>query len=217
MKTVLSYSGGLDSTVLLYKLLREGDEVHCLHFDYGSKHHAKEYESAMAICRSLNVPLTKVSLPFINELFTSNLLTSGGAIPEGHYSDPSMRQTVVPGRNTIFLSILIGYAESIKAQRVALANHAGDHATYPDCRPEWVASMSLVAYHGTYDHVRLYAPFTHLDKGDLCAEGAVLGVPFEKTWTCYNSKEKHCGVCGSCVARKEAFLKARVMDPTPWL
>ena len=216
-KTVLSYSGGLDSTVLLYKLIAEGDEVHCLNFHYGSKHNEVERRQAKKICALNSIPFIDVELPFIDKLFNSDLLKSGNDLPLGHYTEASMKQTVVPGRNTIMLSIAIGYAESIKAQRIAIANHADDHGTYPDTRPEWVASMSLVAYHGTFDHVKLYAPFTHLRKSEICSLGNELEVPFGETWTCYAGGEVHCGKCGACSGRKEAFAIAGIADPTTYL
>lgn len=215
-KTVLSYSGGLDSSVLLYKLLSEGDEVHCLNFQYGSKHNETERQKAKAICAQNSVPFIDIELPFVNKLFNSDLLKSGNDLPLGHYSEASMKQTVVPGRNTIMLSIAIGYAESIKAQRIAIANHADDHGTYPDTRPEWVVSMSLVAYHGTFERIKLYAPFTHFLKSDICVLGEKLNVPFKETWTCYAGGTVHCGECGACTSRKEAFENANIPDPTEY-
>ena len=216
-KTVLSYSGGLDSTVLLYKLLADGDEVHCLNFHYGSKHNEVERQKAQQICAQNSVPFIDIELPFVNKLFNSSLLQSGTELPLGHYSEASMKQTVVPGRNTIMLSIAIGYAESIKAQRIAIANHADDHGTYPDTRPEWVSSMSLVAYHGTFERIKLYAPFTHFRKSDICTLGQELNVPFKDTWTCYAGGSTHCGECGACTSRKEAFANANIPDPTIYL
>lgn len=213
-KTVLSYSGGLDSTVLLYKLIAEGDEVHCLNFHYGSKHNDTERIQAKKICAQNSVPFIDIELPFIDKLFNSDLLQSGKNLPLGHYSEASMKQTVVPGRNTIMLSIAIGYAESCNAKRVAIANHADDHGTYPDTRPEWVASMGLVAYHGTFEHIKLYAPFTHLRKYELCQLGQELNVPLKDTWTCYAGGSIHCGECGACTSRKEAFSNADIPDPT---
>ena len=148
-KTVLSYSGGLDSTVLLYHLLDQGDQVYCLNFTYGSRHNETEQACARKICGILNVPFIDIELPFIHKLYQSSLLKGGSDQPVGEYDQENMRQTVVPGRNTIMMSIAIGFAESHKAQRIAIANHADDHGTYPDTRPEWVASMSLAASHGT--------------------------------------------------------------------
>ena len=203
--------------MLLYHLRALGDAVECLIFDYGSKHAQAEQKAAQAICKLNDIPCKIIALPFVDQLFSSNLLRSGGDIPLGHYEDSSMQQTIVPGRNTIMLSIAIGYAESCKAQRVAIANHAGDHAIYPDCRPEWISSMSLVAYHGTYQRIGLFAPFTHFSKGDICSLGAKLEVPFDKTWTCYQGQELHCGRCGSCTERREAFAVAKLLDPTKYL
>jgi 7-cyano-7-deazaguanine synthase len=216
-KTVLIYSGGLDSTCLLSELLKEGDEVHLLNFNYGSKHNDVEREAAKKVAAHYGLHLHEIELPFINKLFKSDLLQSGGEIPEGHYAAPNMKQTVVPGRNTIMLSIAIGYADSIDADRVALGNHSGDHAIYPDCRPEWAHAMSLAAFHGTFNNIQLYAPFTSIDKGDVCKVGHDNGAPLHLTWTCYKGNEgAHCGRCGSCVERKEAFEKHGVKDPTKY-
>ncbi|MFK7871902.1 MAG: 7-cyano-7-deazaguanine synthase QueC [Oligoflexales bacterium] len=217
MKTVLSFSGGLDSTVLLYHLLDQGDEVVCLNFCYGSKHNETERKSANEICRQANIPCHNIDLPFLGKLFSSDLLIGGGPIPLGHYEDESMRQTVVPYRNGILLSIAVGYAESIDADRVALANHAGDHAIYPDCRPEWVQAMNLASWHGTYNHISIHTPFTHKHKGEICELGIQLGAPLQLTWTCYQGGEIPCGECGSCNERKEAFEYTGTTDPIlPW-
>ena len=214
-KTVLIYSGGLDSTCLLSQLLKEGDEVHLMNFNYGSKHNLVEREAARSVAKHYGLKIHEIELPFINQLFTSDLLNSGGEIPEGHYAAPNMEQTVVPGRNTIMLSIAIGYADSIKADRVATGIHAGDHAIYPDCRPEWAHAISLVAYHGTINRIQLYAPFTNVDKGDVCKAGHDNGAPLHLSWTCYKgNKGAHCGRCGACVERKEAFEKHGIEDPT---
>jgi len=213
-KTVLSYSGGLDSTVLLYHLLDQGDQVFCLNFTYGARHNEEERACARAQCEKLNVPFVDIDLPFISKLYKSSLLKGGSDLPTGDYDAENMRQTVVPGRNTILMSIAIGFAESHEAQRIAIANHADDHGTYPDTRPEWVSAMALTAWHGTYQRVGLYAPFTHMSKAEICQTGHRLGVPFAETWTCYAGGAHHCGDCSSCHSRKEAFQAAGLSDPT---
>ena len=213
-KTVLSFSGGLDSGVLLYHLLDQGDEVYCLNFTYGSRHNQREQACAREICDKLGVPFIDIELPFIHKLYQSALLQGGEELPKGAYSEENLKQTVVPGRNTILMSIAIGFAESHKADRIAIANHADDHGTYPDTRPEWISSMSLVAWHGTYQRVRLYAPFTEWKKADICRRGRELGVPFEKTWTCYDGGEIQCGECSACRSRQQAFQVAGISDPT---
>jgi 7-cyano-7-deazaguanine synthase len=216
-KTVIAFSGGMDSATLLYQLLHAGDEVFCVNFDYGSKHGAQERKYAAEFCRTLGVSYREIALPFINQLFRSNLLQSGGEIPKAGYDKATMAQTVVPGRNSIFMSILAGYAESIGASRIAIANHAGDHYLYPDCRPEWVAAMSLTIFHSSDHKVRLFAPFAHMDKSSICQLGESLNVPYENTWSCYVGGEQHCGSCGTCRERKQAFIAAGVEDPTSYL
>lgn len=214
-KTVLSFSGGLDSTVLLYHLLDQGDQVWCLNFSYGSRHNEKEQAAARELCSSLGISLTVIDLAFIGQCFDSSLLQkSQDELPSGHYDEEKLRQTVIPGRNTIMISIATGFAESHKADRVAIANHADDHATYPDTRPEWVAAMSLAAWHGTFQRIQLHAPFTHLKKKDICQLGHRLSVPFEKTWTCYEGGEFHCGHCCACHVRQSSFRSASITDPT---
>lgn len=212
-KAVVILSGGLDSTTLLYWANKQY-EVSALTFDYGSKHNERERVAAKKIAQRLNVPHTIIDLPFVDELFKSDLLRSGGAIPEGHYEDASMRKTVVPFRNGIMLSIAIGYAESIEASTVLYGAHGGDHAIYPDCRPEFLKSISEAGRVGTYLGVEIKDPFMNLKKKDIVALGKDLHVPFEITYSCYNGGEKHCGKCGTCVERKEAFQLSGVVDPT---
>lgn len=212
-KVVVILSGGLDSTTLLYWAKREY-EVSALTFDYGSKHNERERIAAKKIAYRLNVPHTIIDLPFVDELFKSDLLRSGGAIPEGHYEDASMRKTVVPFRNGIMLSIAVGYAESIEATIVLYGAHGGDHAIYPDCRPEFLKSMAEAGRVGTYIGVDIKDPFMNLKKKDIVALGKDLHVPFEITYSCYKGGEKHCGTCGTCVERKEAFQLAGIVDPT---
>ncbi|MBI3578926.1 MAG: 7-cyano-7-deazaguanine synthase QueC [Ignavibacteriales bacterium] len=212
-KAVVILSGGLDSTTLLYWAKREYN-VSALTFDYGSKHNERERVASKKIAQRLNVPHTIIDLPFVDELFKSDLLRSGGAIPQGHYEDDSMRKTVVPFRNGIMLAIAVGYAESIEANIVLYGAHGGDHAIYPDCRPEFLKSMSEAGRAGTYRGVEIKDPFMNLKKKDIVALGMDLHVPFELTYSCYNGGEKHCGTCGTCVERREAFQLAGVVDPT---
>lgn len=216
MKTVLCLSGGADSATLLYKLHREGAEVHPLCFDYGSKAAEAEKRVTTELCEQLGLTPRRVDLSFIAESFRSDLLKSGDALPLGHYNDESMARTVVPGRNSIFCSIAMGYAESIGADHIALANQAGDHFTYPDTRPEWFLAMGLLTWLGSGHKVRLHAPFTDLDKSEIITLGAKLKVPYQHTWSCYQSGEHHCGECGSCIARREGFATAGIPDPTSY-
>ncbi len=213
MKAVLTYSGGLDSTVLLYKLRIGGVEVRCLGVDYGQRHR-RELEAAESICRSIGVPYRLADLRSIRSLLAGSSQTDDVAVPEGHYEEETMKLTVVPNRNMILLSLAIGWAVSLRFDAVAYAAHAGDHAIYPDCRPEFVEAVRRVAELCDWHRVRLEAPFVGMTKTDIVRLGAGLGVPFERTWSCYKGGERHCGRCGTCVERREAFHVAAVPDPT---
>jgi len=215
MKTVLVYSGGMDSTTLLYKLLDEGDEVMCLSFDYGQRH-KKEIAAARRICEELRVKnharVTHkiVDVKATKELMSGSALTDKIAVPEGHYKAKTMKSTVVPNRNMIFLSLAIAQAVSWGARRVAIAVHAGDHAIYPDCRPAFIRAMNAVSKIANYEPVQIYAPFLNMTKGEIARAGAALAVPFEKTWTCYKGLAKPCGKCGACVERAEALASLKL-------
>jgi 7-cyano-7-deazaguanine synthase len=214
-RVIVTLSGGLDSSTLLYWAANDYD-VYAVTFDYGSKHSEHEIAAAKEIARLMNIPHTIIELPFINKLFKSDLLKSGGDIPEGHYEDSSMRSTVVPFRNGIILSIAIGYAESLDAGIVFYAAHAGDHAVYPDCRPEFLESMAAAGRFGTYRGVEVKDPFIGMKKNEIVTLGNELGVPFELTYSCYKGGDVHCGKCGTCVERKEAFQLAGITDPTEY-
>lgn len=204
MKTILIYSGGMDSTTLLYKLLSERDEVFCLSFDYGQRH-KKELKAAQKICRRLQVPHEIVDITSLKNLMKGSALTSNIAVPEGHYKDKTMRLTVVPNRNMIFLSLAITAAVSMKFQRVALAVHAGDHAIYPDCRPEFIKKMRAVSKVANYEVVEIHAPFLYMTKRAIAKLGKKLCVPHKDTWTCYKGLKNPCFKCGACVEREEAL------------
>lgn len=221
MKTVLIYSGGLDSTVLLYELLAAGDVVSPLLFDYGQRHRVElnaALNSLDEADRRYGALLDEVqvcTLP-LRTLFagSDSSQLSSTPVPEGHYADESMKQTVVPNRNMIMLSIAAGYALSIGATRVAYAAHAGDHAIYPDCRPKFVDAMSRAFSLMDWRGMDLHAPYLGQSKTDIVARGVALEVPFGLTWSCYKGGEVHCGLCGTCHERIEAFSLAGVVDPT---
>lgn len=215
MKYVLSLSGGLDSSTLLVYLKHLNADVYAVNFYYGSKHGLQEGLAAERIAERYATPLLKLN---VTELFTaqatcSALMQDGCRIPEGHYNDASMQQTVVPGRNTIFTSILAGIAESLHYDRVSLAVHAGDHHIYPDCRPSWLAAMNKTIQLSTEQRVALTAPFLHMHKREIVAIGLRHNVPYELTYTCYNGQRTHCGKCGSCRERREAFELNNANDP----
>ncbi len=213
MRSILLYSGGLDSTTLLFDLRAAGHEVRCLAVNYGQRH-GRELQAARAIAERLHVPFRVADLASIQPLLAGSALTGDVDVPHGHYTDESMKLTVVPNRNMIMLSIAIGWAVSLKFDAVAYAAHAGDHAIYPDCRPEFVAAMEQAASLADWHRVRIERPFMHLTKADIVSRGAELGVPFELTWSCYEGGQVHCGRCGTCVERREAFAAAGVADPT---
>lgn len=214
MKVVVLVSGGMDSVTALYHAAQDHEIVAALSFDYGSKHNHRELPFAAWHCKGLEVRHQVVNLPIINELFQSDLLRSGGDIPEGHYEADSMKQTVVPFRNGILLSIAAGYAESVEAGGLVIAAHSGDHAIYPDCREEFMRPMAEAIEAGTYADLKIIRPFIDQRKEEIAAIGADLGIDFSQTWSCYKGGEEHCGKCGTCVERKEAFEIAGVVDPT---
>lgn len=216
MKVVVLCSGGMDSVTALYWAAREHDVVRALSFDYGAKHNHREIPFAAENAARLGVRHETIALDFVNRLFASDLLQSGGEIPEGHYAAENMKQTVVPFRNAIMLSIACGLAESVGAEGLVIAAHGGDHAIYPDCREDFMRAMGDAMRLGTYAQVQLLRPFIALDKGRIATEGTRLGVDFARTWSCYKGGAVHCGKCGTCVERREAFALAGLPDPTTY-
>jgi 7-cyano-7-deazaguanine synthase len=214
MKAVVLLSGGMDSAVALHEARARHEVAGAVSFDYGSKHNHREIPCAAWQCRHLQIPHQVIALDFMPALFASALLKSGGAIPDGHYEEETMKQTVVPFRNGIMLAIAAGYAESIGAGGLVIAAHAGDHAIYPDCREAFMRAMAEAMRLGTYAGIELLRPFIAMTKAQIAARGRELGVDFSHTWSCYKGGEIHCGACGTCVERREAFLHAHVPDPT---
>jgi 7-cyano-7-deazaguanine synthase len=213
-KVVVLLSGGMDSVSALYEALCQHEVVACLSFDYGSKHNSRELPMAAYHARHLQIEHVIIPLPFMAQYFVSSLLKGGAEIPKGHYQEASMKQTVVPFRNGILLAIAAGFAESRNAEGLVIAAHSGDHAIYPDCRESFLAAMATALELGTYAGVTLLRPFVHMDKAAIARRGHQLGVDFSKTWSCYIGAELHCGECGTCVERREAFALAGVADPT---
>ncbi len=211
-KAVVIYSGGMDSFTLLNRVLRAGKDVHALSFDYGQKH-KKELDYAASVCRSLQVPHKVVDITSINQLIATSALTADIDMPEGHYADDNMKQTVVPNRNMILLSLAVGYAVSLEASEVYYGAHGGDHAIYPDCRPLFVEKMNQVCAIANYQAVSIEVPYLHADKGEILADGLAMGLDYSQTWTCYNGREKACGKCGACQERLEAFETHGQSDP----
>jgi 7-cyano-7-deazaguanine synthase len=217
VKVVVLLSGGMDSVTALYDARQRHQLAGAVSFHYGSKHNDREIFFAAHHAAKLGLPHSVISLAFVGELFKSDLLQSGGEIPKGHYEEQTMKKTVVPFRNGIMLSIAAGYAESVEAQGLVIAAHAGDHAIYPDCREDFMKSMGDAIRLGTYAEVELLRPFIALTKADIAARGAGLGVDYSQTWSCYVGGDVHCGECGTCVERREAFLLAGIPDPTQYL
>jgi 7-cyano-7-deazaguanine synthase len=214
-KAVVIYSGGMDSFTILQRAYKDGYDLYPLTFDYGQKH-SKEIDYARRVCNELKLPHRIIDITAINQLLQSSSLTSDKSIPEGHYEADNMKSTVVPNRNMILLSLAIGYAVDIGASKVFYGAHSGDHAIYPDCRPEFVRAMNAVANIANYEPVEIVTPYLQGDKISILRDGLAMGLDYGKTWTCYNGREKACGKCGSCVERLEAFALNNSVDPLPY-
>lgn len=210
--SIIILSGGLDSTTMLYEYKEQ--IALALSFDYGSNHNKKELSFASLHCKRLGIQHIIIPLEFIHQYFHSSLLEGADAVPEGEYDDENMRSTVVPFRNGIMLAIAAGMAENNGLKQILMANHSGDHAIYPDCRPEFVKAMDAAIEAGTYDGVRLFTPYTNLTKADIARHGKALGIDYSETWSCYKGSEVHCGKCGTCTERREALCEAGITDST---
>ncbi len=210
--SLIVLSGGLDSTTLLHEY-KERTAL-AVTFDYGSNHNGREIACARRQCAALGIEHIVIPLSFMGEYFKSSLLSGADAIPDGGYDTDNMKSTVVPFRNGIMLSVACGLAESRGLKHVLIANHGGDHAIYPDCRRPFVEAMDLAMREGTYINVSILAPYTDITKADIVARGSKLGVNYADTYSCYKGGERHCGTCGTCTERKEAFALSGVPDPT---
>jgi 7-cyano-7-deazaguanine synthase len=215
MKIVCLFSGGLDSTTLLYSLHKAGNTVIPLTIDYGQRHR-RELHFAMLTLEDLWIRSKIVVIDRGVFQGSQSALISDAMVPEGHYAAPNMVQTIVPNRNALLLATAYAVAESVGAEAVAIAAHAGDHPIYPDCRPDFFAAFEHMQALALGRVVSLLVPFVGLTKADIVHKGAAIHVPFEKTWSCYNGREFHCGKCGTCVERQEAFALAKVPDPTTY-
>ena len=202
-----------------FGLAPEGYQLHLLSFDYGQRH-KKELEFARLTATRLGARHDVFDLSVITPFLTGSSLTDDIAVPEGHYAAPNMAATVVPNRNAMMLAIAYAIAVAEKAQVVLAGFHTGDHPIYPDCRPEFVRAfdtMERLATEGYANQdLRLIAPFVEIGKHDIVDIGSRLHVPYAETWSCYKGGEKHCGKCGTCVERFEAFRLASVADPTDY-
>lgn len=214
---VVIFSGGLDSTTLLYyaqKKLTDKEELYALSIDYGQRHRV-ELEHAARIASAIDVPHQVVDLRSITKFLGGSSQTDPSVpVPHGHYAEESMKATVVPNRNMIMLSVAIGYAESLGGGSVLFGAHAGDHAIYPDCRPEFARVMDLAAGFAGWNGCAVEAPFINSTKTDIAREAFFLGVPVADTWSCYEGGKVHCGKCGTCTERIEAIRDSGNQDPT---
>jgi 7-cyano-7-deazaguanine synthase len=211
-KIVVIFSGGMDSFTVLNKTIEKGYEVFALSFNYGQRH-VKELECAKEICAKLNVAHKIVDISAINQIIGGSALTDDIAVPEGHYESENMKQTIVPNRNMILLSMAVGYAVSIEAEKVYYGAHSGDHAIYPDCRPEFVEKMNAVCQIANYEAVEIVTPYLYKSKIAILTDGLAMGLDYSDTWTCYNGREQACGKCGACQERLEAFELNGTVDP----
>ena len=201
--SVLVLSGGMDSTTILYEF-RDRIAL-AVTFDYGSNHAAREIDCARKNCEALGIEHLIIPLAFIHDYFRSSLLEGADAVPEGHYAADNMKSTVVPFRNGIMLAVAAGIAESRGLDNVFIANHAGDHTIYPDCRPEFIEAFSQAVKSGTFNGVNILSPYCNITKRDIALRGYSLGIDYSRTYSCYKGGAKHCGKCGTCVERKEAL------------
>lgn len=217
MKTAVICSGGLDSVTLAYQVASQHQLCGLISFDYGQRH-KKELQFAARAAEHLGIPHRVIDITAIGAQLSGSALTDDIAVPDGHYAEQSMKITVVPNRNAIMLTIAYGMAVAQNMNAVAAAFHGGDHFIYPDCRPGFVKSFAEMQNHALEDvaHIQLHTPFLNFSKADIVTVGATLNVPFIETWSCYKGGDIHCGRCGTCVERREAFHLAQVTDPTDY-
>jgi 7-cyano-7-deazaguanine synthase len=216
MKALVLFSGGLDSTVLATQIRRDAKETHLLSINYGQRH-AKELDHSQQVATHLGLPHEILKLPQLGAILCGSSLTDKSLVlPEGHYAEESMKSTVVPNRNMILLALAGGHALSMGFNTIAYAAHSGDHTIYPDCRPEFADAMDTALGLADWNSLTLHRPFVDMTKSDLVSLGDELNAPLQLTWSCYAGKEIHCGKCGTCVERKEAFALANIPDPTKY-
>jgi 7-cyano-7-deazaguanine synthase len=212
MKSVIIVSGGMDSITLLHDIHSQGEELHAISFDYNQRHQ-KEIRFAKLNCEKLNIPHKIISLSILNDIAPSSLTRIEPQIPEGQYDGENMKQTVVPNRNMVMLSLAASYAIGIGATKLYYGAHSGDHTIYPDCRPEFVEAISKTLFLCDWHPIELKVPYLHGNKTTILKRGLELGVDYSQTWTCYNGREMACGKCGSCDERLAAFRELGIKDP----
>lgn len=215
-KIIVVYSGGLDSFTLLNQAIDMGHDVSTISFDYGQKH-KKELDSVRSFCLQESIDHKIIDISSVKELFLGSSLTDDSDIPKGHYEDESMQSTVVPNRNMILISLALGFAVTKKATEVWFGAHSGDHAIYPDCRPEFVKKMDAVAKIANYLPISVKAPYISKSKSEILGIGLSLNLDYSLTWTCYEGKDLACGSCGACHERLESFSDHDAIDPIKYL
>lgn len=215
MDTLVVCSGGLDSVTLAHSIAHENRLAGLVSFDYGQRHSC-ELDYAARCARNLNVPHNVIDISSMGRELSGSALTDDVAVPDGHYAEETMKITIVPNRNAIMLSMAYGIAAARKLTCVAAAFHGGDHFIYPDCRPPFVQAFQDMQNHALEGvaQIELFTPFLNMTKAQIVTEGARVNVPFAETWSCYKGGGVHCGRCGTCVERREAFHLANVTDPT---
>lgn len=215
-KELVVLSGGMDSTTLLYDVIEQSEpgrfQVEAITFDYNQRH-KKEIVVASKTCEKLNIPQTIIDLSILNAVAPSALTRRDWDVPHGHYEQENMKETVVPNRNMVMLSLAVSYAIGIGARKVYYGAHHGDHAIYPDCRKEFVLAMKSAIALCDWNDIVLEAPYIEMDKGEILKKGIGLDVNYSLTWTCYEGEGQPCGECGSCVERAEAFSANNESDP----
>jgi 7-cyano-7-deazaguanine synthase len=214
-ESVVIFSGGMDSATLLVQNIYDHKNPVALSFDYGQRH-SKELGYAHLFAQAWHVPHKLVDLSAIKPLIAKGSQTGDEDVPEGHYAEESMKTTVVPNRNMIMLAVAVGHAISIGAREVMYAAHSGDHAIYPDCRSAFVQSMKEAVFRCDWTPPTLVAPYLGMTKADIVKKGMELSIDYKFTWSCYKGELKHCGACGTCVERKEAFQLNGIPDPTEY-
>ena len=219
-KAVIILSGGIDSTTLCYKYARDNYDIYSLTIIYGQRH-SREVESAKEVAKSLGISHKVIDLSPLKQLLSGSALTDWGVdvprVPEKTEHFETLKTTIVPNRNAIFLSIAIGYAQSIGADSIFFGAHHSDRGVYPDCRKEFVEAFEIAErLANDNQNLKIEAPFVSMDKSEIVQLGNKLEVPFESTWTCYVGGELHCGTCSACNERKRAFSESGIEDPTEY-
>jgi len=233
--SIVILSGGLDSTVALWQELELSTmttrAVTAVTVDYGQRHR-REIQSARAVIehyqtkedpkRRKKQPVTQLTHIIVDARGIGHVLPGSALtdqtipVPRGHYAARNMASTIVPNRNMIIASIAAGIGMVNHADRIILGIHAGDHAIYPDCRMEFALALENCIRASTGTDMQVITPFLHITKSKIVKIGVGLDAPLELTWSCYQGKERHCGRCGTCVERNEAFTLAGIADPTEY-